>query len=71
MLKTSEEWQKLCTIEVYDPDGWDRKGDFDYSWYKEKITREEFKDRLYQSTCLFTKEYKEIGLWRDIPNDNH
>jgi len=65
--RTSEEWQKLCTMEVYDPDGWDRQGDFDYSWCKEKITREEFERRLFQSTCKYTKEYTEIGIWRDKP----
>lgn len=72
LYKTSEEWQKLCTMEVYDPDGWDRQGDFHYSWYEEKITREEFEHRLFQSTCKYTKEYTEIGIWRDKPNvDNH
>lgn len=65
MLKTSEEWQKLCTITVYDPDGWDRQGNFQYSWYEEMITREEFERRLGSSTCMFTKEYNEKGLWKD------
>lgn len=50
-IKTSEEWQKLCSALVIDPDGWDRKGDFHYSWYEELITEKEFKRRLMVSTC--------------------
>jgi hypothetical protein len=28
------EWCELTGIEVIDPDGWDRKGDFDADWAK-------------------------------------
>lgn len=49
MRKTSEEWNKLYNIKILDPDGWDRKN-FHYSWYKEKITKEEFHNRLLRST---------------------
>lgn len=47
--RTSEEWQQLCKYQVLDPDGWDRKN-FDYSWYQEVITAEEFELRLMSST---------------------
>jgi hypothetical protein len=49
MRKTSEEWNKLYNITILDPDGWDRKN-FYYSWYEEKITKDEFKRRVLEST---------------------
>lgn len=49
LKKTSEEWNKLYNIKILDPDGWDRRN-FNYSWYEEKITKEEFRDRVLQST---------------------
>jgi len=51
ILKTSEEWQKLSDTLVLDPDGWDRHGDFNYSWYEELITEKEFNSRMMVSTC--------------------
>lgn len=54
MLKTSEDWQKECTVIILDPDGWDRKN-YQYSWHEEKITREEFEKRMVSSTVKFTK----------------
>lgn len=52
--KTSEEWMDLLNKErkfsLLDPDGWDRNN-FKYSFYKEKITMEEFFIRLSLSTC--------------------
>jgi len=51
-LKTSEEWAKLFTLTIVDPDGWDRKN-FNYSWFEELITREEFERRAYKSTTEF------------------
>lgn len=62
-LKTSEEWQKLCLIEILDPDGWDRK-DYQYSWYEEKISREEFEKRIGPSTCHFHTEDL-ANIWKD------
>lgn len=52
--KTSSEWEKFINanygkLHVLDPDGWDRKN-FDYSWYEEQITIEEFMYRLGSST---------------------
>lgn len=48
-LKTSEEWSKNIEIIVIDPDGWDRSN-FQYSWFEEKITKTEFRNRLNNST---------------------
>jgi len=62
-LKTSEEWQKLCKIEVLDPDGWDRRN-YQYSWHEELITRNEFEKRLGSSTCQFnTTSF--FDIWKD------
>lgn len=47
--KTSAEWIKEYGYEIIDADGWDGSN-FDYSFYQEKITREEFKLRLKRST---------------------
>ena len=49
MKKTSENWQKICTVHVLDPDGWDRKN-YHYSWHEEKISRKEFERRMLYST---------------------
>jgi len=51
MKKTSENWQKECLMEVLDPDGWDRIN-YQYSWYEEEITRDEFEMRLMTSTVM-------------------
>lgn len=49
-LKTSAEWQRLNPdVVVYDPDGWDRKN-YQYSWYEELITLDEYNKRLIYST---------------------
>lgn len=54
--KTSEQWSNQLGYRlnehIIDPDGWDRQN-FDYSWYKEKITEAEFMSRLMRSTCYF------------------
>lgn len=47
--KVSSEWVKEVGYEIIDPDGWDRKN-YDYSFNKEKITKEEFDKRLSTST---------------------
>ncbi len=66
-LKSSEEWQKLCRVEVLDPDGWDRHGDFHYSWHVQKISKEEFEKRLCVSTCQHPRECLrgEKSIWKD------
>lgn len=49
-VKSSEEWQKqFPNTKVLDPDGWDRKN-YQYSWFKEKITLTEYNSRLNRST---------------------
>jgi hypothetical protein len=62
-VKTSEEWQKLCKIEVVDPDGWDRTN-YSFSWGEELITRKEFERRLMRSTCKFQVDDLS-NMWRD------
>lgn len=56
--KTSEEWSKKYKkcFKILDPDGWDRKN-FQYSWYEELITEEEFNRRVMFSTGMFSVEF--------------
>ena len=50
-LKTSEQWQQqFPNVKVINPDGWDRKN-FQYSWYEELITYDEYCQRVVVSTC--------------------
>jgi hypothetical protein len=51
ILKTSAEWYVDYPIEILDPDGWDRNN-YQYSWYEELITFEEFDRRVMKSTCM-------------------
>lgn len=54
-LKTSEEWStdpEFKDVTVYDPDGWDRTN-YQYSWYEEKISRQEYRKRQMYSTCMW------------------
>jgi hypothetical protein len=48
LLLTPAEWEPICNIKVYDPDGWDRK-DFEASWAK-PISEMEFHVRAAEST---------------------
>ena len=51
--KTSAEWQELKQdIIVIDPDGWDRNN-YQFSWFEELITEEEYQKRIMVSTCLY------------------
>lgn len=62
ILKTSEEWYKSIHggITILDPDGWDR-GNYQFSWYQEKIDRKEFKRRVLLSTLqCYTQSAIEI-----------
>lgn len=60
--KTSEEWQSIFPYpKVLDPDGWDRKN-YGYSWKEEKITLEEYENRLSNSTCMFWATAKTIKM---------
>lgn len=50
MLKlTPEQWQKILGFTVMDPDGWDRKGDFQTDWNK-PISFNTFMDKAAEST---------------------
>lgn len=51
-LHTSQEWQDHFGCLVYDPDGWDRQN-YQYSWYEEKITEDEFRNRVSKSSMLW------------------
>ena len=64
LKKTSEEWNKFHKIEIFDPDGWDRNN-FQYSFYEELLTEQEFIDKLMRSTLTFdnkdaSKEFDKI-----------
>lgn len=50
-LKSSEAWAEELGAEVMDPDGWDRSN-FQFSWYEEKISHEEFDRRFSGSTVM-------------------
>lgn len=50
--KSSQQWQSLYPYpKVLDPDGWDREN-YNYSWYEELITLEEYNRRVSNSTCM-------------------
>jgi hypothetical protein len=59
ILKTSEQWQADAdhTYVVVDPDGWDRSN-FNYSFYEEMITEQEFMKRLVNSTLIISAKRK-------------
>lgn len=52
-LKTSYEWAidpRYVDLTILDPEGWKRgDDDYEYSFFKEKITREEFELRVVNS----------------------
>lgn len=56
-LKTSEEWTDMVKKKlgvlffICDPDGWDRIN-FHHSFNVEKISKEEYKNRLVMSTLI-------------------
>jgi hypothetical protein len=58
ILKTSEEWYNEIypdkELIIYDHDGWDRSN-WDFSWYEEKITKDEFSRRVCSSTISANK----------------
>ena len=64
-IKTSDEWEKSNLPEmdgtiVLDPDGWDRTN-FNFSYYEELITKDEYLLRVGGSTCEWNrdKDYKQ------------
>ena len=59
-IKTSDEWEKSNLPEmdgtiVLDPDGWDRTN-FNFSYYQELITKDEYLLRVNMSTCRWDKD---------------
>lgn len=55
MKLTSDQWEKRKPdTKVIDPDGWDRKN-FEYSWFKELITEEEYDQRVSRSTIAIKR----------------
>jgi hypothetical protein len=65
--KTSQQWYDEIyppdekgkrALTIYDPDGWDRSN-WEFSFEKEKITREEFHHRVMHSTCMADKKLME------------
>ena len=69
--KTSEQWTQIkqfvdANITISDPDGWDRKN-FQYSFYEEQITYEEFLNRLYRSTVSSMKNLLDLQNSSDKP----
>jgi len=63
-LKTSSEWEEECKVIVLDPDGWDREN-YHFSWFEEKITKEEFERRLMFSTCRFAAFKDMKSIWKE------
>jgi len=63
LRKTSEEWNMLFNGHILDPDGWNRVN-YQHSWFEEKITREEFEKRMWESTVHLTNIQEPI--WRDL-----
>ena len=53
--KTSKQWLDLDTngLIISDPGGWDRSN-YQYSFFEELITKEEFVRRLLNSTILIS-----------------
>lgn len=56
-LRTSYQWYMyykthIKDVNIIDPDGWDRKN-YDYSFNREKISYDEFVNRLNRSTQTF------------------
>ena len=58
VLKTSHEWSvspEFVGLMILDPDGWNRNPEaFEYSFYKERITRREFEKRVMDSTIQWS-----------------
>ena len=63
--KTSKEWYDLVPSEyrlkILDPDGWDRSN-FQFSFYEELITKDEFKKRISLSTIQCDRNFF-IAQW--------
>ena len=59
-IKTSDEWEnsdlpEMKGTKVLDPDGWDRQN-YQFSYYEELITKDEYLHRVGYSTCRWDKD---------------
>lgn len=51
--RTSQKWQELePEIIVMDPDGWNRDHRYQFEWFEELITYDEYCNRRMRSTCM-------------------
>lgn len=48
---TPATWCAILGITIIDPDGWDRKGNFQRDW-SEPLSFDDFMDKVNESTCL-------------------
>lgn len=56
-LRTQDEWNTILSqVAILDPDGWDRQN-FQYSFYEELISEEEYMKRLGKSTTYRRELY--------------
>ena len=64
MKKTSEGWNKQEKFEIIVPKGWNKQkiSKLSDEWFKEKITKEEFYNRIGISLCNLTE--KQLLSWR-------
>jgi hypothetical protein len=65
ILKVSSEWEKELLKDgwaIMDPDGWDRTN-YDYSFNKELITKDEFNRRVGISTMIKLNDCKTKFPW--------
>lgn len=54
--KTSAQWQaENPNPRIMDPDGWDRTN-FQYSWFEEQITFDQYRERMFWSTIISDRE---------------
>lgn len=51
--RTSESWNNVFPYIILNPDGWDR-ANWQFSWYEEKISFQEFNRRAIQSTVAWS-----------------
>lgn len=61
-LRTSDAWYRAIylhhEIVILDPDGWDRKN-YQFSFFEELISLNEFHRRVMSSTCIYNKSMSE------------
>lgn len=69
MLKTGEQWQKLCKIKISDPLGWNPR----YKFKTDGITRDEFEINLINSVVMHNSDINVMidgkvnkQIWKDV-----